>query len=77
MYEKGTGDSGGRIRFPDEISKQGLKAFRGEETVGKAEWSKVVFQLQNTEPPKMFRKGLPGEGERKKENGNRRKRYGD
>ena len=62
---------------PTKSSKQGIKTCRGEETVGKAEGSKAGFQLQNTEAPKMFRKGLPGEGERKKENGNRRKRYGD
>lgn len=62
---------------PTKSSKQGIKTCRGEETVGKAEGSKAGFQLQNTEAPKMFRKGLPGEGKRKKENGNRRKRYGD
>ena len=50
---------------PTKSSKQGIKTCRGEETVGKAEGSKAGFQLQNTEAPKMFRKGLPGEGERK------------
>ena len=59
------------------VVEYGSPTKSSKETVGKAEGSKAGFQLQNTEAPKMFRKGLPGEGERKKENGNRRKRYGD
>ena len=51
---------------PTKSSKQGIKTCRGEETVGKAEGSKAGFQLQNTEAPKMFRKGLPGEGEKRR-----------
>lgn len=77
LYEKGTGDSGSRIRFPDEIFQTGDQDLQRGGNRRESEGSKAGFQLQNTEAPKMFRKGLPGEGERKKENGNRRKRYGD
>ena len=53
---------------PTKSSKQGIKASRGEETVGKAEGNKVGFSASATEAPKMFRKGLPG----RKEVGKRR-----